>query len=162
MIAVHWRLNVRKNLNEGTDVIDVDSLKTKYPNLEPISLTQYSHADVEMILGQDVFSLIRPLENLDANRENTPVAVVLPLGWVLSDPRPSSSGFVSTCLKIVACNQSLDTELVDQSCSWYDMVSYGGYKQKDSLSASDARATRLLEETTHHDGYRYQVGKPMK
>ena len=95
---------VRENLNGGTDVFDVDSLKTKYPHLEPISLTQYSYADVEIILGQDVFNFLRPLEYLDADRKNTLVAVLLPLGWVLSGPLPSTSGFVSTCLKDVACN----------------------------------------------------------
>ena len=149
---------VRDNLNVGTDVIDVDFLRTKYPHLEPIPLKQYSYADVEMILGQDVFNFIRPLEYLDADRKNTPVAVRLPLGWVLSGPLPMTSGFVSTCLKAVACNQDFDTDLANQVRSWYDMESYGAYKQVDSRSAADARATRILEETTYHDGCRYQVG----
>ena len=149
---------VREDLSVGTDFIDVDFLKTKYPHLEPIALKKYSYADVEMILGQDVFHSIRPLEYFDSDRKNTPVAVRLPLGWVLSGPLPSTSGFYSTCFKAVTCDKQLDTELVDQLRSWYDMESYGTYKQADSRSAADARASKILDETTYHDGCRYQVG----
>ena len=38
------------------------------------------------------------------------------------------------------------------------MESYGTYKQADSRSAADARASKILDETTYHDGCRYQVG----
>ena len=58
---------VRKTLHVGNDVIDVDSLKTIYPHLEPIALKTYSYADVEMILGQDVFHSIRPLEYFESD-----------------------------------------------------------------------------------------------
>ena len=83
---------VRGVLKVGNDIIDADKLKTTYPNLEPIPLSKYSYADVEMILGQDVFHCIRPLEYFEAVRPNTPIAVRLPLGWVLSGPLPSTTG----------------------------------------------------------------------
>ena len=92
---------VREDLKVGTDTIDVELLKTKYPHLQPISLKKYSYADVEMIIGQDVFHSIRPLEYFDSNRKNAPVAARLPLGWVLSGPIHSSSGLYSTCLKLL-------------------------------------------------------------
>ena len=38
------------------------------------------------------------------------------------------------------------------------MESYGAYKHVDSRSAADARAMKILEETTFNDGCRYQVG----
>ena len=38
------------------------------------------------------------------------------------------------------------------------MESYGAMKQVDSRSASDARAENILDETTYHNGTRYQVG----
>ena len=111
-----------------------------------------------MILGQDVFHSIRPLEYFDSDRKNAPVAVRLPLGWVLSGPLPSSSGLYSTCFKAVASNKEVDSELADQLRSWYDIESYGAYKQVDSRSAADARALEILEKTTYHDGNRYHVG----
>ena len=104
--------DVREDLKVGTDTIDVELSKTKYPHLQPSSLKKYSYADVEMILGQDVFHSIRPLEYFDSDRKDAPVAVRLPLGWVLSGPLPSSSGLYSTCFKAVASCKDLDSELV--------------------------------------------------
>ena len=51
-----------------------------------------------------------------------------------------------------------DSVLAEQLRSWYDMESYGAYKQVDARSAADARAMKILEETTFNDGCRYQVG----
>ena len=137
------------------NIIDVDKLKTTYPHLESIPLSKYSYSDVEMILGQDVFHCIRPLEYFEADRPNTPIAVRSPLGWVLSDPQPT--GLFSTCFKDVASTEN-DSILAEQLRSWYDIESYGAYKQVDFRSAADARAMKILEETTFNDGCRYQVG----
>ena len=38
------------------------------------------------------------------------------------------------------------------------MESYGAFKQVDPRSAADARAEKILDRTTYHDGSRYQVG----
>ena len=141
----------------GNDIIDVDKLKTTYPHLEPIPLGKYSYSDVEMILGQDVFHCICPLEYFEADRPNTPIAVRSPLGWVLSGPPPSTTGLFSTCFKAVT-NSENDSIIAEQLRSWYDMESYGAYKQVDSRPAADARAMKILEETTFNDGCRYEVG----
>ena len=111
-----------------------------------------------MILGQDVFHAIRPLEYFESDRQNTPVAVRLPFDWVLSGPLPSTTGLFPTCFKAVTQKEH-DCTLSDRLRSWYDIESYGSYKQVDSRSATDARATKILDETTYHDGSRYQVGK---
>ena len=108
-----------------------------------------------MILGQDVYHAIRPLEYFAADEKCSPFAVRLPIGWVLSGPLPSSSASVSTCFK---ANIEQDFELAGQIKSWYDMKSYGTLKQVDQRSASDARAHDILENTTVHYGKRYDVG----
>ena len=148
---------VRDDLKVGNDVIDVDNLKKIYPHLEPIPFSKYSYSNFEMILGQDVFHCIRPLEYFEADRPNTPIAVRLPMGWVLSGPLPSTTGLFSTCFKAVTSSEN-DSILADQLRSWYDMESFGAYKQIDSRSAADAQAMKILEETTFNDGCRYQVG----
>ena len=51
-----------------------------------------------------------------------------------------------------------DFELASQVKSWYDMESYGALKQVDPRSASDAGALEILENTTVHNGKRYDVG----
>ena len=66
---------VRNDLKIGNDFIDVDNLKAKYLHLEPISLSKYSYSDVEMILGQDVFHALCPLEYFESDRPNTSIAV---------------------------------------------------------------------------------------
>ena len=109
-----------------------------------------------MILGLDVFHSIRSLEYFESDLANTPSAVRLPLGWVLSCPLPSATGLFSTCFKAVASVEK-DSVFAKQLRSWYYMESFGAYKQVDSRSAADARAMKILERTAFNDGCRYQV-----
>ena len=55
-------------------------------------------------------------------------------------------------------NVEQDYELACQVKSWYDMESYGAFKQVDPRSAADARAQEILEITFFHNGQRYDVG----
>ena len=41
--------------------------------------------------------------------------------------------------------------------SWYDIESFGANKQVDSRSAADARAHKILESTSIHNGLRHDV-----
>ena len=148
---------VRKTLHVGNDVIDEDYLKSLYHHLEPSALKTYSYGDVEMILGQDVIPSIRPLEYFESDQKNSPIAVRISLGWVLSGPLLSTSGLVSTCFKAVTRSES-DSQLADQLCSWYEMESVAAKKKVDPRSAADARASKILQDTTYHDGCRCQVG----
>ena len=90
---------VRKDLNFGTEVLDVELLQVQYPHIEPIPLKKYSCGDIEMILDQQMFQCIHPLKYFEIDRENTLIAVCLLLGGVLSGPRPSTSGLFSTYFK---------------------------------------------------------------
>ena len=53
-----------------------------------------------------------------------------------------------------------DFKLASQVKYWYDMESYCALKQVYPRSASDARALDILENTTVHNGKRYDVGMP--
>ena len=108
-----------------------------------------------MILGQDVYHAIRPLEYFSADEKRSPVAVRLRIGWVLSSPLPSSSCITSTCFKV---NIEHDNGLPSQVKSWYDIESFGASKQVDPRSAADARAHEIIENTTEHNGLRNDVG----
>ena len=144
----------RETLNVGSDIIDVKSMQEIYPHLAVLDPVRYSYAEIEMILGQDVYHAIRPLEYFSADEKCSPFAVRLPIGWVLSGPLPSNSSLVSTCFK---ANIEQDFELACQVKSWYHMESYGAFKQVDPRSAADAHAQEILE-TTFHNGQRYDVG----
>ena len=148
-------LLVKESLNVGSDIINVQALQETYPHLAVLDPVTYSYKDIEMILGQDVYHAIRPLKYFCADEKRSPVAVRLPIGWVLSGPLPSSSCLNSTCFKV---NIEHDNELASQIKSWYDIESFGANKQVDSRSAADARANEIFESTTIHNGLRYDVG----
>ena len=114
----------------------------------------YSYSDVQIILGQDAFRAIRPIEYFESEDRNAPVAVRLPIGWVLSGPVPSTSAMVSTCFR---ANTEVSL-LADQVRSWYETESFGTYIQGDTRSKADQRELSILESTTMHDGTRYVVG----
>ena len=108
-----------------------------------------------MILGPDVYHVIRPLEYFSAVEKSSQFVVRLPIDWVLSDPLPSSSNLVSTCFK---ANIAQDYELACQVKSWYKMELFGTYKQIEPRSAAAARAHEVLETTTFQNRQMYDVG----
>ena len=147
---------VRETLNVGSNIIDVKSMQETYPHLTVLDPVKYSYGNIQMILGQDVYHHIRPLEYFAADEKCSPFDVRLPIGWVLSGSLPSSSrSLVSTCFK---ANVEQDYELACQVKSWYYMESYGAYKQVVPRSAADARAQELLKTTTILNSQGYDVG----
>ena len=91
---------VKESLKIGSDVVIVQALQETYPHLAVLDHVTYSYKDIEIILGQDVYHAIRPLEYFSADEKRSPVAVRLPIGWVISGPLPSSSCLTSTCFKV--------------------------------------------------------------
>ena len=85
---------VRDQLTLGNDVIDVDDLKTRYPHLELIALRKYSYTDVKMILGEDVFHNIRPLEYFESDR---PFTVGLGIEWTPSVDHGTIFDMLQSC-----------------------------------------------------------------
>ena len=67
-------------------------------------------------------------------------------------------GCSQTCFKGVTTNKDTDSKLAEQLRNLYDIESYRAFKQVDSRSPADARAEKILEATTYHDGSRYQDG----
>ena len=70
--------------------------------------------------------------------EAFPVAVRLPIFWVVICPLPSSSGLNSTYFKV---NIEKDNELSRQVKSWYDMQSLAA----DNFGLMYRNALRILE-----------------
>ena len=146
---------VRETLNAGSDIIYIKSMQETFPQLAVLDPVRYSYGNIEMILGQDVYHAICPLEYFAADGNCSPFAVRLIVGWVLSNPLPSISSLVSTCFK---AKVEQDYEMACQVKSWYDIESYVAYNQVDPRSAAGARAQEILKTTTFHNGQRYDVG----
>ena len=92
---------ITKHISVGNDFINVDRLKKQCPHLENVPLKQYSYANVEMILSQHMFHEIRALEYFESDRNGTPTAVQVPLGWFRSGKLPSTLRLLSPCFKAV-------------------------------------------------------------
>ena len=97
---------VKTNLRVGSDIVDNTAIHEKYPHLSVLPNKTYDYTNVEMILGQDAYHAMRPIEYFETESKFSPVAVRLPLGWVLSGPLPSLSGLISICFKAVAKQDS--------------------------------------------------------
>ena len=76
-----------------------------------------SYSGVQIILGQDDFGAIRPIEYIEKDDRNALVAVRLPFGLVLSGPVPSTSALVSTCMRA----KTEGSLLADQVQSWTNL-----------------------------------------
>ena len=71
-------------------------------------------------------------------------------------PLPPSVNSTSSCFKCVV----EDSSLTDQIKSWYELESYGVFKQVDARSAADKYALSILNSETVHNGERYIVPVP--
>ena len=148
-----FRAYVKDHIRIGSDSISIPELQEKYPQLAPIKPRHYKYEDVEIIIGQDFYHAIRPVEYLLGEDSISPCAVRLPIGWVLSGPLLPSFKSNSSCFKCIV----EDMSLADQIKTWYELESYGAFKQVDARSAADKRALSVLKNDTFHDGERYIV-----
>ena len=124
---------VKDKIRIGCELINTADLQNKYPQLAPIKPTQYTYEDVEVIIGQDYYHAVRPIEFILGDDKNSPCSVRLPVGWVISGPLPPSVTSISSCFKCVV----EDSSLTDQIKFWYDLESYDAFKQVDARSAAD-------------------------
>ena len=116
---------VRDNFPIGSELINIADLQDKNPQLAPIKHTQYTCEDVEIIIGQNYYHAVRPIEFILGDDKNSPCSVRLPIGWVISGPLPPSVHSTSSCLKCLV----EDSSLTGQIKSWYELESYGAFKQ---------------------------------
>ena len=145
---------VKDDLNLGDDFINMPELQEKYPQLAPLQPEAYKYSDVQVILGQNYFYAFKQIESFESPDVMEPCAVRGAVGWLLSGPQPKSSN-----LQLSGFKANIDDVLLaDRVKSWYELESYGAYKNVDPRSAADQRAAKILETTTIHDGERYSVG----
>ena len=60
-----------------------------------------------MIIEQDYYHAVRPIEFILRDENNSPCSVRLPIGWVVSGPLPPSVGSTYLCFKCVVESSSL-------------------------------------------------------
>ena len=90
---------VKDNFPIGSELINIANLQDKNPQLAPIKPTQYTCEDVEVIIGQNYYHAVRPIEFILGDDKNSPCSVRLPILWVISGPLPPSVRSTSSCFK---------------------------------------------------------------
>ena len=142
------------NLNVGDKVYDFTKLKEIYSYLNNLPDIKVSMADVKVILGQDAYHLIRPLEFTPGGRDE-PWEVKTSLGWTVSGALPKKE---TKCMA-ASCNFSvLSDPLADQMKKWWDMETYASVCDISGRFKEEKRAQAILEKTTKHNGECYEVG----
>ena len=125
--------------------ISIPELQEKYPQLAPIKPIHYKYEAVEIIIRQEFYHAIRAVEYL--------------LGKDYFTVRRTLSDRLGFKWSVTAVLKTNRTRLV--SCrpnkTWYELESYGAFKQVDALSAADHYALSVLKNDTFHDGERYIV-----
>ena len=66
---------VKKDLNVGADVTNTKALQDTYPHLAVLDPVKYCYGNIELILGQDVYHAIRPLEYFAADEKCSHITV---------------------------------------------------------------------------------------
>ena len=129
-------------------------LKQEYDYLSDLPDIEISMKDVKVILGQDAYHLIRPLE-YKSGEKSQPWAVKTALGWTVSGALPKKE----TSHLSVSCNLSIASDpLSEQMKKWWDMETYSSVCNVTGKSKEEKRALSILEKTTKHNGERYEVG----
>ena len=142
---------IKDNIRIGSELIKIADLQNEYPQLATIKPTQYTYdtyEDVKAIIGQDYYHAVRPIEFILGDDKNSPYSVRVPIGWVISGPLPPSVVSTSSCFNCVVEYSSL----TDQIQSWYELESYGAFKQVDARSAADKQALSILNSETVYNG----------
>ena len=142
------------NLNMGDKKNAFKTLKQEYDYLSNLPDIEISMKDVKVILGQDAYHLIRPLE-YKSGEKSQPWAVKTALGWTVSGALPKKE----TSHLSVSCNLSLAADpLSEQMQKWWDMETYSSVCNVTGKLKEGKRALSILEKTTKHNGERYEVG----
>ena len=142
------------NLNVGDKVYDFTKLKKIYSYLYNLPKIKVSMADVKVILGQDAYHLIRPLEYNSGDR-NEPWVVKTSLGWTVSGALPKPE---TNCMA-ASCNLSVSSDpLADQMKDWWNMETYASVCDVSGRSKEEKGTQAILEKTTKHNGEHYEVG----
>ena len=118
-------------------------MKQTYPYLKCVGFKQIDLKRITIILGQNAYELIPPLEYKNGG-ENKPWAVNLPLGWTINGPVP-----VNELRLRAACHVSNedDVKLAEVVKKWWDMESYGKLVVADKRTKEHKLASDILNST---------------
>ena len=155
-IAVHEAYSVPK-LNVRLQSIDW-SRKHEWLHLSDLDIPDTSNKPIELLLGANVTEAIVQRESR-VGRPGQPVAVRTAFGWCLSGSITQLTSPGTRHVMHMTRIDSREEELNSLVKEWWSTESFGTkFDSNIASSAEDRRAERLLAETTHWRGDRYETG----
>lgn len=134
------------DLNLPTVNVDINKEKLKWHHLKDITFPTVNGKQINMLLGSDVFELVKPLE-IRSGPVGAPHGVRTCLGWTAVGPVPGVKGVPETVFHIV--DKGPENELLDQVKTWWSTESFGClYDVTNPRSKDDERAIQILELST--------------
>ncbi|XP_070134695.1 uncharacterized protein [Drosophila bipectinata] len=120
-----------------------------------LPMKPYSNVVPKLLIGLDHGHLGLPLRTRRFAREG-PYAAATELGWVVFGPVSGQSTTPSprSCLLAVSMDDAMEKMVED----YFEMESFGVKLAPPVAASDDARAQRILEDTTVKVGRRYQTG----
>ena len=130
-------------------------MKKNYPYLNCVAFTEINLKKVKVILGQNAYEHIRPLEYKCEGR-NKRWEVRLPLGWTVSGPLPTREIKLNGSICQLASQEDIDQAEVVKK--WWDLESYGTLMIADRRIKDNKFASEQLKPSVKFNGERYEVG----
>ncbi|XP_044316597.1 uncharacterized protein LOC123037886 [Drosophila rhopaloa] len=120
-----------------------------------LPMKPYTNVVPKLLIGLDNGHLGLPLRTRRFAREG-PYAAATELGWVVFGPVSGQSTTPSprSCLLAVSMDDTMEQMVKD----YFEMESFGVKLAQQVAGSDDARAQRILEDTTVKVGRRYQTG----
>lgn len=141
----------KQSLSYGT-------LAERYPHLRGLPIADYEHAEPKILIGLDNLRLCIPLK-IREGQHNDPIAAMCRLGWtIFGYGARTSMPTVSVNFHAPAA-QDVDHELNEQLSDFFSLDQLGTKPPFEvPESKADARARKILEETTRRVFDRFETG----
>lgn len=153
--------NVRtvRHLSLPSQSCSVGSLRSKYPYLKHVEMSNLKSAVPTILIGLDHANLIAPLEFKTDPNEAGPVAVRTKLGWSIHGPENHGNGqVISPTFLVCECKSSEEQRIGDMMEKYFSQEDFGVKVPKLNQSPEDKIALDILEKTTKRVGGCYETG----
>ena len=134
---------VHKKIKFVEQILDLQVLKDRYPQLKNLPSQSYNLNEVQVILVSDCSDIQHPLEFKKSDDRTAPWKVKSKISWVLTDLLQAKQ---AVTLATTATSVSEDM-FAGQLSKWWDIKSYASSWDITGHSKDKQRAIKTLEQT---------------
>ena len=111
-------------------------LKKRFPYLKDLPNITYNFDDVKMIIGQDMYQLIHPMD-YKQGKEDEPWAVRTHFGWTVSGPLPKK---LAQSINVSSNLVHVTDPLSEQVKRWWEIEAYASNVKSSGKSLEEKKA----------------------